>query len=181
MIKILSSGLIEVDLDEHLLSESEYYYNYHQTNNKHSILKGKGNLAGYIGEQVFHAVFLDAVFANTYDYDFTWKGMKVDIKTKNRTVDGNLNHSASIAAYSPEKQDCDSYIFISLNKNNHKAWIMGGIRKHDFISKATLFKQGDNDPDFPAFTFPVNTYNLKYSELNQLGKYYRDIKIKEMG
>ena len=49
---------------------------------KNSIMKGDGNIAGFLGEEVANVV-IDGTINNTYDYDLVAQdGTKYDVKTK---------------------------------------------------------------------------------------------------
>ena len=52
---------------------------------RNSIMKGDGNIAGFLGEEVANVV-IDGTISNTYDYDVVSKsGIKYDVKTKRCT------------------------------------------------------------------------------------------------
>ena len=57
---------------------------------KNSIMKGDGNIAGFIGEEVANVV-IEGNISNTYDYDIVDKNdIKYDVKTKRCTSEPKL-------------------------------------------------------------------------------------------
>ena len=61
---------------------------------KNSIMKGDGNIAGFIGEEVANVV-IEGNISNTYDYDIVDKNdIKYDVKTK----DAPQNQSRTMIA-----------------------------------------------------------------------------------
>ena len=101
--------MIEVTItDEMLLAARAKAVEMGKINN--SILKGGGNVAGFLGEQVAMSV-LGGDWNNTYDYDFTTEaGKRVEVKTKQTSVKPLPHYECSIAKFNT-KQDCDAYAF----------------------------------------------------------------------
>lgn len=133
---------------------------------RNSILKGKGNEAGILGELAVCLLKSESFTrVNTYDYDVLGEnGSKWDVKTKQRTVPIRPHFYASVADFNT-KQRCDGYIFVSVYDDT--AQVIGWIWKKDFYEKATFYKKGDVDPSsHDGWKFRADCYNLSYSELN---------------
>ena len=112
-----------------------------------SIRKGEGSLVAYIGEEVVKNV-LNGEIKDTYDYDIVYQNMKVDVKTKERTV-------------APKPH----YAFVSVLNTLQEAWYLGKISKPDFYKKAVFHRKGEIDPA-NNFTFKADCYNIPISLLN---------------
>ncbi len=181
MISVLESGIIEVDLLPDIISEATRLTELLKVESDRSIIKGAGNLTGYIGEAVFSYVFEDAERKNSPHYDFIWRKLKVDVKTKLRKVKAEDSFDASIAAYSLPIQQCDGYVFVSISLIDKKAWIMGAIRKSLYKEKARFFEEGAKDPEFPAYKFRCPTYNVQYRQLTKLGEDWWKRKENQVG
>ena len=128
-----------------------------------SIRKGEGSLVAYIGEEVVKNV-LNGEIKDTYDYDIVYQNMKVDVKTKERTVAPKPYYECSVADFNT-KQDCDEYAFVSVLNTLKEAWYLGKISKPDFYKKAVFHRKGEIDPA-NNFTFQADCYNIPISELN---------------
>ncbi len=100
-----------------------------------------------------------------YNFDININGIKVDIKTKDRTVDPKLNYDCSIAGYS--KQHCDYYVFISLTRADtsyHTAHILGYMPHDEYYEKSKAWKKGDIDPS-NGWKVSIDCFNLPIQNL----------------
>lgn len=132
-----------------------------------SIRKGKGAIVAYLGEAVVKRV-LNGKIEDTYDYDVTYgNSMKVDVKTKERTVPPRENYNCTVADFNT-KQKCDEYAFVSVLNDHSAAWYLGKISKEGFYKEAKFYKEGELDPDSPPsmdFYFKADCYNIPISKL----------------
>ena len=76
-----------------------------------SILRGRGNMSGFIGEQIALNV-LGGRWENTFDYDLVVDNLKVDVKTKQTSVMPLPHYERSIAKLNTQQ----NLILISLEK-----------------------------------------------------------------
>ena len=142
---------------------------------KNSITQGKGNLVGFIGEELFRVLkggeYSDEDGSH-FDFDIVMEsGKRVDVKTKSCTSTPSGRYNASVAAYNT-KQKCDIYAFMRVEVDKEtgmptgRAWYMGATLKEHFFEDAVFFKKGDIDleSDF-GWTFRADCYNLKYDDL----------------
>ena len=105
--------MIKVDITEDMLKKATFKA-VSMGNLNNSILKGDGNLTGFLGEQIALTV-LGGEGKNTYDYDLiTPNGTKVDVKTKKTTVEPKPFYDCSVAAFNI-KQKCNLYCFVRVN------------------------------------------------------------------
>ena len=128
-----------------------------------SITGGSSNVVGAIGE-VIVADSIKAKETNTYDYDLTKKGLRIDVKTKRCNTRPMPNYDCSVALHGT-KQDCDAYVFVRILTDLTKAWILGGISKQSFYKEATLYRKGDIDSN-NGFVFKADCYNLSIDKLS---------------
>ncbi len=130
---------------------------------RNSILKGKGNIAGFIGEQIALQC-LGGTWENTYEYDIILPdGKKVDVKTKQTSVKPLPNYECSVSNHNT-KQKCDAYAFVRLKNDFTVGWYLGCINKTEYLDKATFMRKGDVDP-CNTYTFKADCYNLAIKEL----------------
>jgi hypothetical protein len=134
----------------------------------HSILKGQGNITGFIGEFMVEK-FLKGKIDNTYDYDIVKNGIKIDVKSKKCTSIPKPDYDCSVPAYNT-KQKCDMYVFVRIMNTFDVGWICGVISKREFFQKAKLWKKGQTD-ESNMMTFKEDSYNLKIKDLIDLEKH----------
>jgi hypothetical protein len=128
-----------------------------------SITRGAGNVAGFLAEIVL-ARHLNAIQANTYDYDLILPdGRTVDVKTKRTTVAPQPHYECSVAAFNT-RQKCDYYAFARVHSSLQKVWLLGTMEKQAYYDGAVKHKKGDIDPS-NNFTFKADCYNMKISDL----------------
>ena len=129
-----------------------------------SILKGGGNLSGFIGEQIALEC-LGGEWHNTYSYDIILPdGKKVDVKTKQTSVKPLPEYDCSIAKFNT-KQECDMYAFVRVKNDLTIGWYLGSIDKKEYFKKAIFMKKGYVDPS-NNFTVRADCYNMKIEELD---------------
>lgn len=130
-----------------------------------SIMKGAGNLAGFIGEFIVADIF-NGEIVNTYDYDIVGEdGTTIEVKTKQTKVKPLPHYDCSIAAYNT-KQKCHTYAFVRVNYNLTTAWFLGYLTKKEYFEKARFLRKGDIDPA-NNFTVRADCYNVSIKELTQ--------------
>jgi hypothetical protein len=81
-------------------------------------IRGREN--GYVARlgEIAVAQATGGTIKNTYDYDVVLKnGTKVDVKTKERTVDPKPHFEVSVADFNTT-QKCEAYYFVSVNKKS---------------------------------------------------------------
>lgn len=130
---------------------------------RNSITRGKGNLVGFIGEEIALSC-LGGEATNTYDYDLVLEdGTKVDVKTKSTSVTPLSHYDCSVAAYNT-KQRCDAYAFVRVKNDLSVGWYLGILPKDKYLEIAERFDKGDVDPA-NGFVIKADCYNVKISEL----------------
>jgi len=146
-----------------------------------SITSGRGNLAGYLAE-IALTKYLGCKNISCdkgrdkYDYDLIKNDLKIDVKTKRRTVDPRPSYEVSIAETS-KHQKADTYAFISITFKEKRGkgrsatyhgvesiWLCGFMPKKEYFDKAKFWKKGDVDPS-NGFTVHANMYNMPISSL----------------
>ena len=86
-----------------------------------SIRKGEGAIVAYIGEAVVQRV-LSGKVEDTYDYDIVYgDNIKVDVKTKERTVVPKEHYNCTVADFNTE-QECNEFANVSVLNDHSTAW-----------------------------------------------------------
>lgn len=129
-----------------------------------SILRGNGNISGFIGEQIALHV-LGGVWENTYDYDIQVNGLLVDVKTKQTSVEPKPFYECSIANFNT-KQKCDAYAFVRVLNDFSVGWFLGVLTKEEYFNKAIFLKKGEVDPS-NNYTVKADCYNVRIDQLGE--------------
>lgn len=136
---------------------------------KNSILKGEGNMTGFLGEEIIKT-FLSARSSNTKDYDISYKKKKYDIKTKLTSKEPLPEYDCSIAAYNTV-QKCDGYIFVRIQKDKEDnlvcGWILGWMDKEGYFQNAEYWPKGKIDPS-NGYRVKASCYNVKIKDLKNI-------------
>ena len=153
--------MIEVNItDDMLIKAREKSVEMGKLHN--SILRGRGNMSGFIGEQIALHI-LGGNWDNTFDYDLVSNDIKVDVKTKQTSVKPLPHYECSIAKLNT-KQKCDAYAFVRILNDFSKGWYLGVLTKEDYYDKATFLRKGDVDPS-NNYTVKADCYNVRIDEL----------------
>jgi len=136
---------------------------------KNSITKGRGNLAGRLGE-IALADHLSVDVQDHREYDLVYKGRSIEVKTKRRTVAPRGFYEVSVAKTS-KHQHPDLYAFISMEFDRKENGSYFGLKNiwlcgysDDYFKKAKYMKKGDRDG---SFTTLVDMYNLRIDQLDK--------------
>ena len=155
-----------------------------------SILEGRGNLAGYLGEEVIAPLINADIMScdigdDKYNHDLVIEsGLKVEVKTKRRTVDLREDFDVSVAKTSLH-QEPDIYAFISITcgkliqkypreyKGVKSIWLCGFMSREEYLERSVFLKKGSTDPT-NGFKVHRDMYNMKVRDLyNEIQLCYR--------
>ena len=107
-----------------------------------SMMRGQRDAHASLAEIVV-CEYVGGEMVRDYNHDFrTWWGLKVDVKSKVRSVPPQPHFDVSILEYT-KKQACDFLLFTSVLKDGSKVWIVGGYGKASFLRDARLVKAGE--------------------------------------
>ena len=137
-----------------------------------SIRKGKGNIVGYLGEEIVAHYMKADIISNDegtekYNYDLVKDGKKIEVKSKERTVPPKGYYDASVAETS-RHQKTDIYVFTSIQCNGGKpvrAWICGQKDAKEYFEQARFYAKGDIDPS-NNFEVLTDMHNMPYKDLD---------------
>lgn len=133
---------------------------------KNSVTRGHGNLVGQLGELCAQKA-LGGELQSTADYDLVLSdGTKIDVKSKGCGYQPQPHFEVSISAFNT-RQACDKYVFVSVQKDHKKAWVLGEMPKAEFFERAYLIRQGQFDPR-NQWRCPADQYNLAIAELKEV-------------
>jgi len=166
---ITEDGFIEIDITPEMTARAKAKAD-DLGELRNSIRRGKGNLAGFLGEEVVLAAWGGSISHNTYQHDIEFEGTTFEVKTKDRTVPPSIRYEASVANYNPN-QRADFYVFVSLLRRKPdnayvKGYVLGIISKDDYFRQATFLRVGDIDPS-NGWVVSADCYNLPYSALTR--------------
>ena len=147
--------------------------------NKNSFMKGKGNIVGFLGEEIVQSLSPSFIWADTYDYDFIYKKKHtVDVKSKCQTVDyePKFFYEASVGKDSLH-QKTDFYIFCRVFRdkegNYPYGWVLGFMPKKLYFVKCKKLLKGTVDPS-NNFHVRQDCYNLPYFKLFPIKEFLKN-------
>lgn len=166
---ITSEGFIEVQITDEMTQRATAKAQ-EMGELRNSIRRGRGNLAGFLGEEIVLDAFGGSVSNNTFQHDIEFDGTTFEVKTKDRTVMPSLSYEASVANYNPN-QRADFYVFTSLLRNKAdnryvKGYVLGIISKADYFQRANFLRVGDIDPS-NGWVVSADCYNVSYATLTR--------------
>lgn len=134
---------------------------------RESITKGKGNVAGFIGELAVHSI-IGGEHKPTFEYDIIRPDGKYDVKTKRCTSTPMPHYECSIADFNPN-QKCDFYIFTRVLEDYKTCWVLGYLPKTEYLEKARFCRKGEVDEKSDlGWTFKADCYNLEIDKLRNV-------------
>ena len=165
------SNIVEVEFTEEMVERARVKAkNLGRINN--SILKGAGNFAGYLGEEIVAGYIQAEITSNNegrdkYNHDLIRDGKKIEVKSKRRSVPPQDSYDASVAETSAHQKP-DIYIFTSIQFKGTKplkAWICGQKDAKEYFEQAHFYSQGDIDPS-NGWKVSTDCHNMKYKDLD---------------
>lgn len=136
--------MIEIPITEEMYATAERYAK-ELGALRGSIMRGGSNIYGFLGEEIFQHLFPDAVRDNEASHDFTWNGLRIDVKSKRCATKPKLNYEASVVK-SKNPQDTDIYFFCRIHTDTRLGWAMGWMPSKAYLRNAYVKKKGDKDP-----------------------------------
>jgi len=166
-MNITHDGFIEVNITQEMVNRATAK-DQEMGQLRNSIRRGKGNLAGFLGEEVVLTAFGGSESHNTYEHDLTFEGTTFEIKTKDRTVVPRIEYEASVANFNT-RQKADFYVFVSLYRVKEtgdytRGYVIGIIDKEDYKRQANFLRVGDIDQS-NDWKVSADCYNLPYERL----------------
>lgn len=168
-MEITDEGFIVVHITDEMRNRAEAKSSQMGTL-RNSIRNGQGNVCGFLGEEVVLSAWKDAVSNNSFNHDIDLNGIRLEVKSKDRTVPPSLHYETSIANYN-STQTADFYVFVSLLRDKQSnqyttGYIVGCIPQTEYKKKATPLKVGDIDPS-NGWKVKASCYNLSHRKLTR--------------
>ena len=128
----------------------------------------KNKLEAFVAEYCFGIIFPHFKFYLSYDYDYEYRDIKLDVKSKHRKYLPTLDYSATVPKYQIEEQMCNYYVFASTTGILKDIYITycGGISKRSFMRRARFIKAGQIDGS-NKLKFTTDSYEIKYKYLEK--------------
>jgi len=112
---------------------------------KNSFMEGKGNFVGYLGEGMFLKA-VGGMKVHDIDHDIQFNTYKIEVKTKNTTVEPRPHYMCSVSAFNTA-QKSDYYAFCRVNLMENKGWICGFYPTNKYLMDAKFYRKGEYDAD----------------------------------
>lgn len=144
---------------------------------RNSILKGNGNLTGFIGEysviKLFDDLGIACSHAGDYQYDIILgdatdlNKTSLEVKTKFSSVVPQSHYECSVANYNTS-QKCDFYYFVRTSSTD--AYILGYLKREKFwkIAEKRVAGQTDGASNMKNGAIVADCWNVTISALKQI-------------
>jgi hypothetical protein len=126
---------------------------------------GFNRLVGDTGEVVFSETYPDSLRISDKDHeaDFVFNGSRVDVKTKDTTVNPKPHYEVTIPSYQ-KPFSVDYYFFYYFNRVTNYIWSLGWLQKDKFYEVARFMKKGEIEP-YNQWKISQDCYIAKISDL----------------
>jgi len=168
--KAIVTEPIRVDIPRLTLQEAEFRFDCDGTY-KGSIMKGRGAVIGFLGEEICLKQFSHLKRVDAYTHDLASNdGLKFEVKSKLQNVDRTpaLDYTATIYETS-RHQTPNIYLFTRIHQSMSHGWICGWITHEGFWMRAD--PRGQNNQDGAHTTFQ-KCWDIRIGELTPL--YWHD-------
>lgn len=132
-----------------------------------SLYDGERVIYGKIGEIICQDLLKTSSFIDSYEYDISFKGLKIDVKFRSINRRPNINSYCKVFK-KKRMQNCDFYLFGFVEKEFSKAWIAGYMKKSIFLEQAIEVKKGDNLPGTKDYKAKMDSYEIQAIRLKNI-------------
>ena len=139
----------------------------HGAYNSMSFMDGKGNIVGFLGEYMFKAICPQVEHVDSFNHDFEYNGITVDVKTKIQTVPHEPKgyYEASVTMDSLGHQHPDWYVFCRIYKKDNAylyGWVLGKISYKKLMEIGRRLKKGEDQGNMVC---RKDCINVRYDQL----------------
>ena len=166
--KRLSTGIIEFNIPDDVIKEAEARGK-KLGRIKGSILKGKGNTSGYVGQIMFQKIFGgtdtdEETNSKKFRFDISLNNEGWEIKTKNTTANYvALDFDASISC-NTKQQKFDKVAFFRVNLDTKKGWFGGYATYDQWMENRFFAGKGQIDPS-NGMEEHCDCHKMKYGDM----------------
>lgn len=135
---------------------------------KYSFMKGKRNLIGTLGEEMYKFYVPNSIFVNTEEYDFLFKTKKIDVKARTVSFKPKNHYGFAIDTEAKELKDqnVDWYVFCGVHKSYKIGWILGFLKKKEFLDLSREVFKGQPRPSGGEYAH--NGLEVKISDMRRV-------------
>jgi hypothetical protein len=137
---------------------------------KGSILKGKGNIAGFVGKamlfKLLHESFPNIKYIGSGNIEIIVnnKPVKIAVRVKQRTVPPRDYFNCSVTEDSIGKEQFDFFAFAQVSEDLKEFWLLGFVSWDRFRKESHILKKGEHDG---KFIVKESCWNIKIGDLDQ--------------
>ena len=131
-----------------------------------SILKGQGNVAGFIGKMILYGVIKEKFPEVKYlsSNNIVLNGKKIAVRVKQRTVDPQMHFNCSVTLASLKKEKFDFFAFCQIDEKMETLWTLGFITWDRFLKEGITLHKGEKDGQF---TVKEDCKNIQIKDLDR--------------
>ena len=131
-----------------------------------SILKGQGNVAGFVGKivlfKLLQAHFPDVAYIESSNLKIA--GKRIAVRVKQRTVPPQPFYNCSVTHTSLKKEKFDYFAFCQISEDMKEFWLLGFISWDRLMREGFDLAKGEKDG---RFTVRESCKNIKIGDLEE--------------
>jgi hypothetical protein len=143
--------MIQFPITDEMILAAEREADEYRDQLTNSITNGVGTTAGVVSEHHFKTMFPAATRVQSYSHDLSYRGYRIEVKTKRRTVDPRPHYLAAVSKTSTHQTLPNTiYVFYSLNTRTNVGTVCGMVHAEDFYRRAKFYNINDDMDGLPA-------------------------------
>jgi hypothetical protein len=132
-----------------------------------SFTGGRGRMTGFLGEVAFENYYKDCGYVgdSSFTHDYTLNDWKIEIKSKSCSSKPKIEYNVSVNGNENKEWLNDIFFFTRVNSSYSRIWLLGWMKRTNFLRRAEYKKAGESDSD--GFTHRSSGYHLPIKQLRR--------------
>jgi hypothetical protein len=132
-----------------------------------SFTGGRGRMTGFLGEVAFENYYKKCEYVGDifFTHDYALDDWKIEIKSKTCSSKPKLEYTVSVNGADNKEWLNDIFFFTRVNSSYSRVWLLGWMKRENFLRRAEYKKAGESDSD--GFTYRSAGYHLPIKQLRR--------------
>ena len=132
-----------------------------------SFTGGRGRMTGFLGEIAFGNYYKDCCYVGdtSFTHDFVLDDWKIEVKSKSCSSKPKVEYNVSVNGGENKEWLNDIFFFTRVNSSYSRVWLLGWMKRDNFIRRAEYRKAGESDSD--GFTHQSSGFHLSIKQLRR--------------
>lgn len=124
-------------------------------------------MTGFLGEIAFENFYKKSKYVgdSCYTHDYTLKDWTIEVKSKSCSSKPSPEYSVSVNSTADKQWLNDIFFFTRVNSSYSCVWLLGWMKRENFLRRAEYKKVGESDAD--GFTHRSSGYHLPIKQLRR--------------